>query len=158
MPWHPGQSSCSPTTRRRQDRTIIQSGIHAQVVNGHSPARLRSVIHLAQARSQTEHLRRNELVDVSQRFAGRKLVDQAESILMGTRQLRDNEAYRVLRSTAMGAKQRIGQVTQQIITQAHYAEAISRAGQMRMLSQRCMKLYALIVLGARHRNGRSSRR
>ena len=115
-------------------------------MNGHSPARLRSVIHLARARCRTEQLR-NELVDVSQRFAGRKLVDQARGILMSTRQLRDNEAYRVLRSTAMGAKQRIGQVAQQIITQAHYAEAISRAGQMRMLSQRCMRLYALIVLG-----------
>ena len=88
-------------------------------------------------------------MDVSQRFAGRKLVDQAEGILMGTRQLREYEAYRVLRSTAISAKQRIGQVAQQIITQAHYAEAISRAGQMRMLSQRCMKLYALIVLGVR---------
>lgn len=87
-------------------------------MNGHSPARLRSVIHLARARFRTEQLRRNELVDVSQRFAGRKLVDQAEGILMGTRQLREDEAYRVLRLTAMGAKQRIGQVTQQIITQA----------------------------------------
>ena len=86
-------------------------------MNGHSPARLRSVIHLARARCRTEQLR-NELVDVSQRFAGRKLVDQTRGILMGTRQLRDNEAYRVLRSTAMGAKQRIGQVAQQIITQA----------------------------------------
>ena len=126
-----------------------QSGIHAYVVNGYSPTRLRSVIHLAQARFRTEQVLRNELVDVSQRFAERKLVDQAKGILMGTRQLREDEAYRVLRSTAMGAKQRIGQVAQQIITQAHYAEAINRAGQMRMLSQRCVKLYALIVLGVR---------
>lgn len=126
-----------------------QSGVHAYVVNGYSPNRLRSVIHLAQARFRTEQLLRDELVDVNQRFAERKLIDQAKGILMGARQLREDEAYRVLRSAAMGAKQRIGQVAQQVITQARYAEAVNRAGQLRMLSQRVVKLYALAVLSVR---------
>lgn len=120
-----------------------QSGVHAYVVNGYSPNRLRSVIHLAQARFRHDQLLREELTVVNQRFSERKLVDRAKGILMGARQLREDEAYRALRSAAMHTKRRIGQVSHQIIESARYAEAINRAGQLRMLSQRLVKLYAL---------------
>jgi len=126
-----------------------RSCVHAYVVNGYSQNRLRSVIHLAQARFRHDQLIRGELTEVSQRFAERKLVDRAKGILMGARQLREEEAFRALRSTAMHTKQRIGQVSQQVIESARYAEAINRAGQLRMLSQRLMKLYALTCAGVR---------
>lgn len=120
-----------------------QSGIHAYVVNGYSRTRLRSVIHLAQARFQHDQMIRGELAEVNRRFAERKLVDRAKGILMGARQLREEEAYRALRSAAMHGKQRIGQVSQAVIDSARYGEAVNRAGQLRMLSQRLVKLYAL---------------
>ena len=120
-----------------------RSGVHAYVVNGYSQNRLRSVLHLAQARFSHEELIRAELTEVNQRFAERKLVDRAKGILMGARQLREEEAYRALRGAAMQRMQRIGQVSQQVIDSARYAEAINRAGQLRMLSQRLVKLYAL---------------
>ena len=121
-----------------------RSGVHAYVVNGYSPARLRSVMHLAQARFQREQAVREELADLNRRFDERKLVDRAKGILMGARQLREEEAYRALRTAAMHSKQRIGQVSQQVIDAALYAEAVNRAGQLRMLSQRVVKLYALM--------------
>ncbi len=120
------------------------SGVHAYVVNGYSPARLRSVMHLAQARFQREQALREELAGLNRRFAERKLVDRAKGILMGARQLREEEAYRALRTAAMHGKQRIGQVSQQVIDAALYGEAVNRAGQLRMLSQRMVKLYALM--------------
>ena len=126
-----------------------RSGVHAYVVNGYSRSRLRSVIHLAQARFQHEQTIRGELNEVSQRFAERKLVDRAKGILMGARQLREEEAYRALRSAAMHNKQRIGQVSQVVIDSARYGEAVNRAGQLRMLSQRLVKLYALACVGVR---------
>ncbi len=126
-----------------------QSGVHAYVVNGYSQNRLRSVLHLAQARFSHDELIRAELTEVSQRFAERKLVDRAKGILMGARQLREEEAYRTLRSAAMHRMQRIGQVSQQVIESARYAEAINRAGQLRMLSQRLVKLYALTCADVR---------
>ncbi len=126
-----------------------RSGVHAYVVNGYSQNRLRSVLHLAQARFSHDGLIRAELTEVNQRFAERKLVDRAKGILMGARQLREEEAYRVLRSVAMQRMQRIGQVSQQVIESARYAEAINRAGQLRMLSQRLIKLYALTCAGVR---------
>ena len=120
-----------------------RAGIHAYVVNGYSPNRLRPVVHLAQARFRHAQSLRSELQDVTQRFEERKLVDRAKGILMGARQLREDEAFRALRNAAMHTKQRIGQVSQQVIDSARYGEAINRAGQLRMLSQRLVKLCVL---------------
>ena len=127
----------------------MQAGIHAYVIDGYSPTRLRSVIHLAKARFQRDQSLRQELAQINQRFEERKLVDRAKGILMGARQLREDEAYRVLRRVAMHTKQRIGQISQRVIDAAHYGEAINRAGQLRMLSQRLVKLYALAEAGIR---------
>ncbi len=127
----------------------MQVGIHAYVVDGYNPKRLRSVIHLAQARFRHDNRLREELARANQRFEERKLIDRAKGILMGARQLREEEAYRVLRQVAMDTKLRIGQVSQRVIDSAHYAEAVNRAGQLRMLSQRVVKLYALTLANAR---------
>jgi AmiR/NasT family two-component response regulator len=125
----------------------MRSGIHAYVVAGYGKHRLRSVIHLAQARFREDSQLRKELSDVQRRFDERKLLDRAKGILMGARNLREEEAYRALRSAAMATKQRIGELAQMVIDSAHYAEAVNRAGQLRMLSQRLVKLYALKCAG-----------
>ncbi len=121
----------------------IRSGVNAYIINGYGKARLRSVAHLAQVRFRFDQVLRGELTDVNQRFAERKLIDRAKGILMGARHLREEQAYSALRSAAMRTKQRIGQVARQVIDSARYAEAINQAGQLRMLSQRLVKLYAL---------------
>jgi len=123
------------------------SGAHAYVVAGYTRNRLRAVVQLAQARFRHEQGLRQELADVRKRFDERKLVDRAKGILMGARQLREEEAFRALRSAAMASKRRIGQVSQVVIDSAHYAEAVNQAGQLRMLSQRIVKFYALGCAG-----------
>ena len=123
------------------------SGIHAYVINGYGLNRLRSVIHVAQARFRHDQLLREELTDVQHRFNERKLVDRAKGILMRVRNISEDQAYTVLRTAAMQTKQRIGQVAQQVIDSARYAEAVNRAGQLRMLSQRLVKLHALMCAG-----------
>ncbi len=123
------------------------SGIHAYVINGYGLNRLRSLIHVAQARFRHDQLLREELHDVQNRFSERKLVDRAKGILMRVRNIGEDEAYKVLRTAAMQAKQRIGQIAQQVIDASRYAEAVNRAGQLRMLSQRLVKLYALTCAG-----------
>ena len=118
------------------------AGVHAYVVNGYAPARLRSVIHVAQARFRRDQSLREELSEVRDRFTERKLVDRAKGILMRVRNVPEEDAFKVLRSAAMQSKQRIGQVAQQVIDATRYADGINRAGQLRMLSQRAVKLYA----------------
>lgn len=125
----------------------LASGIQAYVVNGYAPARLRPVLQLAQARFAQEQKLKAALDDVTHRFEERKLVDRAKGILMRARQVSEDEAFRVLRTASMHSNQRVGQVSQQVIEAARYAEAVNRAGQLRMLSQRVVKLYALCALG-----------
>ena len=120
----------------------------AYVVNGYGPNRLRPLIHVAQARFRQEQMLRVELSEVQHRFDERKLTDRAKGILMRVRNIGEDEAYKVLRSAAMQGKQRIGQVSQTVIDAARFAEAVNRAGQLRMMSQRLVKLFALMCAAA----------
>lgn len=129
-------------------KRALEAGVDAYVVNGYAPQRLRSLLHLAQARFAHEQALREQLADVSHRFEERKLVDRAKGILMRARQVSEDEAFRVLRAASMHSNRRVGQVSQQVIAAATLAEAINRAGQLRMLSQRLVKLHALQALGA----------
>jgi AmiR/NasT family two-component response regulator len=126
----------------------MRSGVHAYVINGYGPARLRSVVHVAQARFSHIQVLRESLSDINNRFAERKLVDRAKGILMRLRNLSEDEAYAFLRTRAMQSKRRIGQVAQQVIDAARFGEAVNRAGQLRMISQRLVKLYAVLCGGA----------
>ncbi len=123
----------------------LQAGVHAYEVNGYGAHRLRAVLHMAQARFRHDQQLRAALADVSHRFEERKLVDRAKGILMRARQVSEDEAFRVLRAASMHSNLRVGQVSQQVINAASHAEAVNRAGQLRMLSQRVVVLYALRV-------------
>lgn len=125
----------------------IEAGVHAYVVNGYSVQRLRSVLHVAQARFRREQHLRTALDDVTHRFEERKLVDRAKGILMRATQMSEDEAFRLLRKMSMRDNQRVGQVSRHVIDAAHYADAVNRAGQLRMLSQRIVKLQALLCAG-----------
>lgn len=124
-----------------------ESGIHAYEVNGYGANRLRPLVHLAQARFRREQALQEELLDVSSRFEERKMVDRAKGILMRARQMSDDDAFQVLRTASMHSNQRLGQVSQHIIHSARFAESVNRAGQLRMLSQRLIKLYLLQLAG-----------
>ena len=141
-------SSCSPPTPDAEKiERAASAGVHAYVINGYAAARLRPVIHVAQARFRREQVLRDELTGLRDRFAERKLVDRAKGILMRVRDVPEEEAFRGLRSSAMQTKQRIGQVAQQVIDATRYADAVNRAGQLRMHSQRIVKLHALGCAG-----------
>ncbi|MEO7337175.1 MAG: type IV pili methyl-accepting chemotaxis transducer N-terminal domain-containing protein [Caldimonas sp.] len=124
----------------------LTSGIHGYEINGYGMNRLRSVMHLAEARFRHERALLDELADVGKRFDERKLVDRAKGILMRARQLSEEDAFRVLRTASMHSNRRVGQVSQQVIDAAHYAEAVNRAGKLRMLAQRLVKLRALRLI------------
>jgi hypothetical protein len=124
----------------------MQAGVHAYVVNGYGEHRLRAVLHVAQSRFQHERRLRAELDEVTRRFDERKLVDRAKGILMRARHVSEEEAFGVLRAASMHSNQRVGEVSRQVITAAHYADAVNRAGKLRMLSQRWVKLHALQLL------------
>jgi len=136
----------------------LSSGIHAWIVHGYSAERLRSLLQLTQVRFRRETQQREDLADLSSRLAERKLVDRAKGILMSTKGMAEDEAFRILRDAAMQGKQRVGQVAQRLIDAARSAEAVNRAGQLRMLSQRLVKLHILGVVGIEPESAEALRR
>jgi AmiR/NasT family two-component response regulator len=121
----------------------LRAGVQEWVVNGYARERLRSLAQLA--RERFAHLRemREALADVEQRFEERKRVERAKGLLMRASQMSEEEAFRRLRQASMNDNRRVGQVAQDLIDAAQDNEALNLAGQLRMLSQRIVKLVAL---------------
>lgn len=122
-------------------------GVAGWEVNGYAAPRLRPLLQLARARFAHEQRLRQERDELAQRLEERKLVDRAKGILMRSHGLSEDEAFRRLRGAAMQGKQRVGRLSQQLIDAARDAEALNRAGQLRMLSQRLVALQVLRVAG-----------
>ncbi len=122
-------------------------GVHAYVVNGYGPERLRPLIHVAQARFAWEQAMRAELTDLASRFDERKMVDRAKAILMRARQVSDDDAFQMLRTASMHSNQRLGRVSEHIVHSARFAEDVNHAGQLRMLSQRLVVLSLFELAG-----------
>jgi AmiR/NasT family two-component response regulator len=125
----------------------LRSGVHAFVVNGYAPQRLRPLLQLARARFEREATLRNAHIDLEHRYEERKLVERAKGILMSALQIPEDEAFRLLRRASMREQQRVGLVSRRVIDAARDADAVNRAGLLRMLSQRLVKLGALRLAG-----------
>ena len=121
----------------------LDAGVHAWVVQGYGPQRLRPLVHLAQERERHERALREKVVDLGDKLEERKWIDKAKGILMQAQQVSEEEAFQLLRNASMQGNRRVGQVSRSVIAAAGIGEAINRAGQQRMLSQRLVKLYAL---------------
>jgi len=122
-------------------------GIHAYVIDGYAKHRLLSIIQVARARFRREQVLKDELSDLSQRYEERKQIDRAKGVLMRSRGITEDEAFELLRSLAMSARQRIGVVALSVIDMSRSGEAVNRSGQLRMLSQRIVRCYAQALTG-----------
>lgn len=127
----------------------VAVGVHAYVVLGYQAQRLRPLVKLAQERFRQQRELQEALSDVTHRFEERKLVDRAKGLLMRARQMHEDEAFALLRGVSMRSGQRIGEAARRVIDAARGAADVNRSGQLRMLSQRIVKLQALRVARAR---------
>ena len=125
----------------------LAAGVHAWVVQGYAPQRLRPLVHLAQLRERQERALRAQVAQLGEKLDERKWLDQAKGILMRAQQVSEEDAFRLLRNASMQANRKVGQLSKDVIAAARIAEATNRAGQQRMLSQRLVKLYALACSG-----------
>jgi AmiR/NasT family two-component response regulator len=123
-----------------------EAGIHAYVIDGYAKHRLRSIVQVARARFRHNQFIKDELSNLSKRFEERKLLDRAKGVLMRSRGINEEESFELLRSLAMKTRQRIGVVAKSVIDMSFASEAVNRAGQLRMLSQRVVKFYTQIAI------------
>lgn len=104
---------------------------------------------------------RTRLAQLQGQLEERKLLERAKGLLMQARQLPEDEAFGLLRSAAMHANLKLAEVARSVVDAARSAEAVNRAGQLRMLSQRLVALAgqrAARVAGAQARASEASRR
>ena len=100
----------------------------------------------AQARQRQAAALRRALARAHAQLDERRCVDRAKGVLMSARGLDENEAFGLLRGTAMNVNLRLGEVSRSVIEAAQWADAMNRAGQLRMLSQRLVRVVAQRLL------------
>lgn len=94
----------------------IEAGISAYVVNGLSRERIKPVLDAAVARFKMVSRMRRELEATKAALVERKTVDRAKGLLMTARGLSEDQAYALLRRTAMDQGKKIGEVAAALIT------------------------------------------
>jgi AmiR/NasT family two-component response regulator len=117
-------------------------------------ARLASELLLTHGRFTREVDARAHLADALARLDERKWVERAKGVLMVARQISEDDAFRLLRGASMHTNLRVGDVSRSVIEAAQLADAVNRAGQLRMLSQRSVRLLAQCVAGVEPRRSR----
>lgn len=101
-----------------QIRSAIRAGVSAYVVDGLAAERIRPIIDVAIARFEQYQALRDELGRTEAALADRKVIERAKGILMKSRNLGEEEAYRLLRRQAMQTNARLADVAQQVVALA----------------------------------------
>jgi response regulator NasT len=94
----------------------IDAGVSAYVVDGLRKERVKPVLELAVRRFNAFARIQAELDEARNALSDRKVIDRAKSILMAQRSLSEQEAYALLRSSAMNQGKKIVDVAQALIT------------------------------------------
>ncbi|MEM7498644.1 MAG: ANTAR domain-containing protein [Pseudomonadota bacterium] len=96
----------------------VEAGISAYVVDGLRPERIKPVLHAAVARFKMVSRMRRELEATKAALAERKMIDRAKGLLMQTKGISEEEAYGLLRRTAMDQGRKIAEVAAALVTAA----------------------------------------
>ena len=99
-------------------KDAIEAGVSAYVVAGLQKDRIKPVMDAAIARFAMVSRIRKELDTTKAALAERKMVDRAKGLLMNARGLSEDEAYALLRRTAMDQGKKISEVAGALITAA----------------------------------------
>ena len=82
------------------------------------PRLTRSIVDALQAQSLRLQAMSDELAAVRATLDERKLIERAKGVLMRHQGLAEDEAYRLLRQTAMNEKKKIAEIAQSVVTAA----------------------------------------
>ncbi len=93
----------------------MEADVAAYVVEGLSPSRVRAVIDVAVMRFQAHQALRAQLAKARTELSERKVVERAKGLLMQTRRMSEEEAYRALRRLAMDQGKRLVDVAENVI-------------------------------------------
>jgi two-component system, response regulator / RNA-binding antiterminator len=96
----------------------VEAGVSAYVVDGLRQERVKPIVDMAISRFNAYSRMARELEEVRGELENRKLVERAKGILMRSRGLSEEEAYALLRRTAMNQNRKISEIAQSLIMAA----------------------------------------
>ena len=94
----------------------VEAGVSAYIVDGLRKERIKPILDLCISRFNAFAKLQDELALTKSALEERKVIDRAKGILMKLKGLTEDEAYVLLRSTAMREKKKIGEIAQSILT------------------------------------------
>lgn len=102
------------------------AGLYAP--DGLRPKLMRSVLDVVQAQSQRLRDVSLELETAKAALNERKVIDRAKGLLMSTRNLSEEEAYKLIRKTAMNQNKRIIEVAEAILSMSDILRGVTAGG------------------------------
>jgi two-component system, response regulator / RNA-binding antiterminator len=94
----------------------VDAGVSAYIVDGLKKERIKPILDLCISRFNAFAKLQDELDRTKNALEERKVIDRAKGILMKLKGLTEEEAYVLMRSTAMREKKKIGEIAQSILT------------------------------------------
>jgi response regulator NasT len=96
----------------------VDAGVSAYIVDGLKKERIKSILDLCISRFNAFSRLQTELEQTKSALEERKVIDRAKGILMKLKSLTEEDAYALLRRTAMNENRKIVEVAQSVITAA----------------------------------------
>jgi response regulator NasT len=96
----------------------VEAGVSAYVVDGLKKERVKPILDMAVSRFNAFSRLQRELADAKSALEERKVIERAKGILMKMRGLSEEEAFALLRQTAMNEKKKISEIAQSVVTAA----------------------------------------
>lgn len=94
----------------------VDAGVSTYIVDGLKKERVKPILDMTISRFNAVNRLREELEATRGELADRKVIDRAKGILMKMRGLSEDEAYKLLRKTAMDQNRRVAEVAESLIT------------------------------------------
>ena len=96
----------------------VDAGVSAYIVGNLQKERIKSILDLTISRFNAFARLQGELDRAKSALEERKVIDRAKGILMKVKNLTEEQAYALLRKTAMNENKKIAEVAQSVITAA----------------------------------------
>lgn len=94
----------------------VEAGISAYIVDGLKKERVKAILDMAVSRFNALSRLQRELADARSALDERKIVERAKGILMKMRGLSEEDAFALMRQTAMNEKKKLVEIAQSVIT------------------------------------------
>ena len=101
---------------RSTTEAAVDAGVSAYIVGGLQKERIKGILELCISRFNAVARLQDELDRAKDALEARKTIDRAKGILMQLKGLSEEQAYALLRKTAMNEKRKIADVAQAVIT------------------------------------------